>query len=419
MGPDYLGEFDKPKKNAWVEEGIEDGKFGEEGAGIESVASGGLHSVFVDERGTVWTCGVNDDAALGRVTQNVPNPEKPNEFLDVDELTSYPHPIQSLVDEGFRAVKVVAGDSINAALSDAGELRLWGSFRANEGSLGFSKALKHQFNPVPVTMDLINKPGDYEKIASVACGGNHILALTTYGNIFTWGAGEQCQLGRKVLEGRKIDGTTPRKIKVGKRNNAPVLIGAGMYHSFAVTEKGDVYGWGLNTMGQTGTGYYRPSDSEVVLPKPVIGLHPDDLDGARVIKIVGGEHHTLFLTSDGRVFACGRSNVGQLGLPDDHEAFQDREDSDFVDVPVQVPMPDEHDDDPVVDISCGPHSNMAVTRDGALYSWGQGTQGELGVPDVEVRTPRQIVRREGGSWAAVTVACGGQHTIGLFRKKQK
>ena len=53
MGPDYLGEFDKPKKNAWVEEGIEDGKFGEEGAGIESVASGGLHSVFVDERGTV------------------------------------------------------------------------------------------------------------------------------------------------------------------------------------------------------------------------------------------------------------------------------------------------------------------------------------------------------------------------------
>ena len=77
----------------------------------------------------MWTCGVNDDAALGRVTQNVPNPEKPNEFLDVDELTSYPHPIQSLVDEGFRAVKVVAGDSINAALSDAGELRLWGSFR--------------------------------------------------------------------------------------------------------------------------------------------------------------------------------------------------------------------------------------------------------------------------------------------------
>ncbi|KAL1737749.1 regulator of chromosome condensation 1/beta-lactamase-inhibitor protein II, partial [Schizophyllum fasciatum] len=184
-----------------------------------------------------------------------------------------------------------------------------------------------------------------------------------------------------------------------------------------VTEKGDVYGWGLNTMGQTGTGYSRPSDSEVLFPKPVIGLSPDDLDGARVTKIVGGEHHTLFLTSDGRVFACGRSNVGQLGLPDDHEAFQDREDSDFVAEPVQVPLPDDADDDPVVDISCGPHNNMAVTRDGALYSWGQGTQGELGVPDVEVRTPRMIVRREGGSWAAVTVACGGQHTIGLFRKK--
>lgn len=146
MGDDELGELSKPKKNKWVEEGMEDGKFGSNGAGLESIAAGGLHTLFIDETGTVscgvvcfsvllftilqiWSCGVNDDAALGRITKNVPNPEKPNEFLDVDTLTATPHPVQSLVDEGFRAVKVIAGDSISAAISSAGDLRVWGHFR--------------------------------------------------------------------------------------------------------------------------------------------------------------------------------------------------------------------------------------------------------------------------------------------------
>ena len=53
MGPDVLGEVSKPKRNTWIEERIEDGAFGEDSAGIESVACGGLHTIFLDEKGTV------------------------------------------------------------------------------------------------------------------------------------------------------------------------------------------------------------------------------------------------------------------------------------------------------------------------------------------------------------------------------
>lgn len=53
MGPDVLGEISKPKRNTWIEEQIEDNTFGEDGAGIESVTCGGLHTIFVDEKGTV------------------------------------------------------------------------------------------------------------------------------------------------------------------------------------------------------------------------------------------------------------------------------------------------------------------------------------------------------------------------------
>jgi regulator of chromosome condensation len=77
----------------------------------------------------IWSCGVNDDAALGRVTKDVPDPENEGKFLNSDVLCMLPHPLTSLVDEGYRAVKVAAGDSISASISDEGELRVWGSFR--------------------------------------------------------------------------------------------------------------------------------------------------------------------------------------------------------------------------------------------------------------------------------------------------
>ena len=51
--------------------------------------------------------------------------------MDIDELTSVPHPLQTLIDEKFRAVRVAAGDSISAAISSEGELRVWGSFRVS------------------------------------------------------------------------------------------------------------------------------------------------------------------------------------------------------------------------------------------------------------------------------------------------
>jgi regulator of chromosome condensation len=79
----------------------------------------------------VWTCGVSDDAALGRSVKDVPDPENPGEFLDADELTSYPHVVQALEEEGFRAVRIAAGDNIGAALSENGSLRVWGTFKVS------------------------------------------------------------------------------------------------------------------------------------------------------------------------------------------------------------------------------------------------------------------------------------------------
>jgi regulator of chromosome condensation len=53
MCADRLGPYDKLTMNKWVKERTEDGTFGGESVGIESVAAGGLHTIFIDEKGTV------------------------------------------------------------------------------------------------------------------------------------------------------------------------------------------------------------------------------------------------------------------------------------------------------------------------------------------------------------------------------
>jgi regulator of chromosome condensation len=124
-----------------------------------------------------------------------------------------------------------------------------------------------------------------------------------------------------------------------------------------------------------------------------------------------GDHHTLFLYDNGQVWAVGSNLDNQLGLADDNPAKADK-----VYDPVQVritgriavlkrradshralpqvifpPPPEDDEDTPdlgpyqdteeyrnggahIVAISAGTHNNLAVSKDGHLYSWGQGSE---------------------------------------------
>lgn len=79
----------------------------------------------------VRSWGINDNASLGRVTSDVPDPSNPSSVIPNEDLESYPYVIEDLEKEGFRAVQVAAGDSISVAVNDKGEIRAWGSFRVS------------------------------------------------------------------------------------------------------------------------------------------------------------------------------------------------------------------------------------------------------------------------------------------------
>jgi regulator of chromosome condensation len=344
LGPDETDEVSRPRLNTYMEEKIAEGKLAREGqdkGGFEKIACGGMHTLAVDEAGQVssrtlsgsslihqiWSWGINDNASLGRVTADVPDPANEGAIIPNEDLETYPMVIESLTKQGFRAVEVAAGDSCSVAISDKGELKTWGSFRvsllrhqtgslteqSNDGLLGFDSSSSNAFQFLPKSLDLIEKT----QFSQVSCGADHVLALTTGGRVYVWGNGQQNQLGRKVIERRKLNGLTP--VRLALKNI--VHVSAGMYHSFAVDKSGTVWAWGLNTMKQTGIASERGGGEElVIVPTQVDALYPENHGGAKVVQISGGNNHSLFLFDNGQVWGCGRCDGDELGLASDNPA---------------------------------------------------------------------------------------------------
>merc|ERR1711990_715068 len=82
-------------------------------------AAGGMHNVFITEKGEVFTFGCNDEGALVRKTD--------------DEEECF---VTTKVDLNAKGVYCCAGDSHTAILTDEGAVWLWGTFRDANGRLG-------------------------------------------------------------------------------------------------------------------------------------------------------------------------------------------------------------------------------------------------------------------------------------------
>src|SRR5262245_40921343 len=135
-----------------------------------------------------------------------------------------------------------------------------------------------------------------KSIIAIAAGYGFGLALRADGTVWGWGVNDKCQLG---------DGTThPRSkpVRVSGLQNI-VAIAAGATHGLALDVGGHVWAWGFNSTGQLGSGGIATQSS----PGLVLG----NFDHA--IAIAAGGGHSLALRADGKVWAWGANNRGQLG----------------------------------------------------------------------------------------------------------
>ena len=84
-------------------------------------------------------------------------------------------------------------------------------------------------------------------------------------------------------------------------------VAAGGAHTCALSERGEVFTWGLNDKGQLG---HDKEDVEVGLPQEVPLPEP-------ATAVAAGANHTLCLGESGSVWSFGCNGRGQLGVGKD------------------------------------------------------------------------------------------------------
>ncbi|RKO96080.1 RCC1/BLIP-II, partial [Caulochytrium protostelioides] len=378
LGPD-VHERERPAKLKWFEEDGRD-------IAVVSICAGGMHSAALTADGEIYTWGCNDHMSLGR----------PGEETE-------PGLVQGAL-TGQYVTKVVCGDSVTACLTTEGRVYAWGTFRDNNGVFGFYHDIKVQDTPLLIE--------ELEHVTAISAGTNHLAAHTSDHKIYTWGVGEQGQLGRKTsARNARSQCLVPRTINFrphGLPGNRFTAIYCAGYHTFVVHESSAVFGFGLNQYGQLGAGHTQATEC-------VPQLH-----GVGIAAITGGETHTLLLDVEGRVHCCGRGDSYQLGLGDDasHSVMKTVPNLPTIatvssgaqfclalSAPAKAPMTAPGPDGEDVAIAAGQN---------IVYGWGYGERGQLanGSEDNERPTAFNLKER-----FVLELSAGGQHSMLLLRKK--
>lgn len=207
----------QPERHPWFEAVANQAGSSTSEWSIEAAACGSYHTLVLTKFGSILSWGVNELGAIGRNTEATPDGQS------TEELETQPLPVE-LSSPNFRPTRIACGDSFSLAVSDAGELRFWGSIRSSDGLLSATPNSKSRITKLP--SPIADAPR--EPVVAVATGCDHAILLTAEGHIYTFGNGQQGQLGRKVIERRKHHGLVPEKLALGRKS---IAIGAGVCRS--------------------------------------------------------------------------------------------------------------------------------------------------------------------------------------------
>jgi len=248
---------------------------------------------------------------------------------------------------GHKFKAVAAAGSYSLAIAENGDLYSWG--HNSHGQIGDPS--------LPIgwqTWGAYHINAGNRKYKAISAKGSHVLAIAENGDLYSWGLNDCGQLGLDDWTNRN----TPQHVNSGNRKYK--AISAGYFNSFAIAENGDLYAWGNELYGETGTGpgnTYAPTHVN---------------SGNRKYKEVSaGYYHTLAIAENGDLYAWGSNSQFQLGRDDDPTNSE---------YPAHIPF--------VIGVSgfskftaiaAGMYYTIAITDTGAVVSCGDPSNGCLGL----------------------------------------
>jgi alpha-tubulin suppressor-like RCC1 family protein len=328
------------------------------GKSLVAVSQGSSHTLALASDGKVYAWGNNFGGCLG-------NPIATGG--DFNYSSSTPIAVDtSGVLSGKTIVAIAAGVDFSLALGSDGKVYSWGSNSYDQLGDGTST---NQPAPVAVVMSgaLSGKT-----VTAIAAGDLFALALTSDGQVYSWGDSDFGRLG-----------VTATNAPPSGAANAPIpvdtsgvmagkiitAIACGRGFSLALSSDSKIFGWGLDPYGQLGNGSVPPGGYTLV---PVATDMSGVLSGLTITSISCAGYHSVALATNGRVYAWGNDEVGQLG---DAANTTDRLS------PVAVDTSAALNGVFVTSISTGKQSSFALSSTGLVYAWGANSPfNSLGIP---------------------------------------
>ncbi|KAH7521117.1 hypothetical protein JRO89_XSUnG0110100 [Xanthoceras sorbifolium] len=265
-----------------------------------------------------------------------------------------------------------------------GKLWVWG--KGDGGRLGFG----HENSAFVPTLN----PYLDDSVRCTALGGMHSVALTSLGQVFTWGYGGFGALGHSVYHRELF----PRLVE-GAWNGKIRHIATSGTHTAAITESGELYTWGRDEAdGRLGLGPGRgPNEGGgLSIPSRVKALP------VPVAAVSCGGFFTVVLTEEGQLWNWGANSNYELGRGDKVGGWE----------PKPVPS---LEGVRIIQIACGGYHSLALTDEGKVLSWGYGGHGQLGHSStLNQKIPVMIEALADDH--VIYIACGGSSSAAITGK---
>lgn len=318
---------------------------------LQDMSLGGKHAALVTKQGEIFCWGEAKGGRLGH---------------KIDVNMNYPKLVDSL--SGVQVKTVACSEYQTYALTHSGELYTWGDTGC-DAVVGEEKT-RSQWLPCK-----ISGPLDGITISHVACGEWHSAMVSTTGRLFTCGDGTFGVLGH----GNVLSVSQPKEVE-SLKGLWVKSVACGSWHTAAVVEimadrfKFNAIGGKLFTWGDGDKGRLGHADEEnKLLPTCIAQLVDHDF-----VQVSCGRMLTVGLTSHGTVYTMGSSIHGQLGNPRANDRSITM---------VEGKLKEEF----IKKIAAGSYHVTALTTSGSIYSWGKGSNGQLGLGDIEDRNSPTLV----------------------------
>ena len=178
-----------------------------------------------------------------------------------------------------------------------------------------------------------------------------------------------------------------------RESNPPARAAAGDRHSLFIDGEGRLSSCG----GEGAPGLLGHGEGVTRLNTPT--RLPSTLSGERAVSVSAGAYHSLALTSSSAVWSWGQGGLGALGHGDLQDQWQPTKIAAFA-------------GQSVVAVSAGHEHSLALTGNGAVWSWGDGDCGMLGHGDEQNQLlPKKIEAFAGQR--VVAVSAGEDHSLAL------